>query len=128
MKLVAWVAASLAAAWLWDRCWFRLGLPESFRVGVAVPIGEELLKYAVAAWGGLFLPLVSILFGLGEGIYETARSRERRDGVVLGVGLLTHAVFGAVYLLPFPKLWLLTAATAVHIAWNCGVLSVKNSE
>jgi hypothetical protein len=122
MKLIAWVAAALASAWLWDRCWLRLGLPERFRVGIAVPVGEELLKYAVAAWGGLFLPLVSVLFGLGEGLYETARFRERRAGLLLGAGLLTHAVFGAVYLLPFPAFWLLPAAIAVHIGWNCRVL------
>jgi hypothetical protein len=124
MRLVLAGIFAIGLAFLWDR-WLRfLGLNQRIRVGFWVPVGEEMIKYLVSCLFNLVPPLVYLVFGLGEGLYETYRVK-RLDLVLMAAGVVTHLTFGLFFILKTPVVISLVFAIAAHLAWNNLVFDQK---
>jgi hypothetical protein len=122
--LAGWFTLGLAL--LWDRLLKKLGFGTRFRVGYAVPIGEELLKFITFQLWNLTPPVFYVIFGLGEGLFETfrarAQSKKSLNFLIIFSGFATHFIFGLFFLVPAPGWVNLLLATIGHIVWNNRVL------
>jgi hypothetical protein len=125
MKLILIGLLTSVLAWAWNRFLQMTGLPEPFRVGWAVPIGEESLKFLAAVGSAQPFWAVYLLFGLIEGSYEYARSDRASSWRLFVAGPLFHGGLGMVYFLVPPRLGLLVA-TVLHIVWNNTIIWRRN--
>ena len=125
MKLILIGLSTSVLAWAWNRFLQMTGLPGPLRVGWAVPIGEESLKFlAAVGWAQPFWA-VYLLFGLIEGLYEYARSDRPSSWRLLVAGPLFHGWLGSIYLAVPPRVGLLVA-TGIHIVWNNTIIWRRN--
>lgn len=125
LKLIFVSILAAGMALLWDDLCTRWGVKEPIRVGGLVPLGEEIIKFALAV--GCSLPLIGIyaLFGLWEGIYEAVRDGRKNIIKHLSVTPLTHVLFGVAYFLPCP-LWIrFLGAVLCHVVWNQCILKIN---
>ncbi len=116
---------ALFAAWLWDRLLYRSGLPEKLRVGIGVPIGEELLKLGAASYFGIPLILIHPIFGFGEGLFESIRLYKVLHWQTVLVGVFTHLLFGIAYVSVKSTTVSLFSAIILHSLWNQGILAYQ---
>jgi hypothetical protein len=126
MKLIlaGWLTVGLAL--LWDRFLNLTGIKETTRVGILVPIGEELLKYSISYLSQLFPPFLYVIFGLGEGVFESIQYKKRFDVALIIAGILPHAFFSIFFLFKLPFRLSLILAIVCHCVWNLIVLNLKN--
>lgn len=125
LVLAGFLAVSLAL--LWDRALLYIGVKEVNRVGIGVPLGEELLKYTLSLVFSIAPPLLYAAFGLGEGLYETFWRKNRFNLGLLGAGVVTHLGFGVLFLCGAPSLISLSFAIVTHIIWNSSIIKRKKS-
>lgn len=90
-----------------------------------VPIVEEISKSLLAYFWQVKLPLVHVVFGTVEAIYDFYFGEGR--GVLAGdFGLLSHAIFGyitEVFFWQFNSILLgILVAIVLHILWNYIIL------
>lgn len=116
-----WIFAAIAGpgiAFLWNRWLRRTGLNEQARTGFLTPVGEECIKYYIA-WVFHLDPFgVSVLFGLGEGLYEAFCIKTRSGAVILLAGIAIHTVFGLGYLFTGRNGLGFGIALLLHLFWN----------
>jgi hypothetical protein len=114
--LAGWLAFGLA--WLW--AWFlrTIGLKECWRLGLAIPCGEELIKVSIAWWFQLWPPIIYLLFGFSEGLYESVIYKKRFDPALILAGIITHFAFGLFFWFKFAGWLSLFLAVIMHLSWN----------
>lgn len=116
-----WILAAIAGpgiAFVWNRCLRRTGLNERVRTGFLTPLGEECIKYYIAWMFHLDPFSVSVLFGLGEGLYEAFCIKTRPGTVILLAGIAIHTVFGLGYLVTGRNGLGFGIALVLHLIWN----------
>ncbi|HEX3045367.1 MAG TPA: hypothetical protein VHY08_11480 [Bacillota bacterium] len=110
----------------------KLGIGTRLRVGFAVPIGEELLKFITFHLWNLNPPVFYGIFGLGEGLFETFRAsaqlKKSLDFLIIFSGFATHFIFGLFFLVPAPGWVNLLLAIIGHIIWNNRVLDAAQAK
>lgn len=117
MRLFIAAILAMGTAFLWDRLLFLCRVNTVFRVALAVPVGEELIKFGSAIFFNLTPPLLYGLFGLGEGLYETM-VKKRFIPRLVWAGTLTHTAFSTFFMLGL-QVWLsLLLAMFSHAIWN----------
>lgn len=130
MKLILAAGLALSLAWSWDRILYffgpMVGIHQRQRVTVLVPVGEEVFKYFVSYWSSLSPPWIFVLFGMGEGLYESIHLKHKLDPVLILAGILPHTFFGIFYLFNLPVWIRLILAIFSHLIWNSLVFYFKN--
>lgn len=117
--------ASIGIALFWNRFWRHIGLSEFIRMGILIPLGEELSKYSVAYLFQINPFWVSLLFGVGEGIYEMFSITGRPWWLLLSAAVMIHLVLGLGYLTN-GGIWPgLAFALILHSGWNIAVYCRK---
>jgi len=121
-----WILAAIAGpgmAFMWNRALSRTGLKEQVRTGFLTPLGEECIKYCIA-WVFHLDPFgVSVLFGLGEGLYESFAVKTRPGTVILLAGIAIHTVFGLGYCFTGRNGLGFGIALVLHLFWNNVIVS-----
>lgn len=101
MKLIAAVCLALSLAWLWDRFLRFLKLDQKIRIGIGMPIGEEVIKYSMALAFHFQPLLIYTLFGLAEGWLETFLLKKPDALKLILAGGLIHFGFGVFFYFRF---------------------------
>jgi len=87
-------------------------------LGIIIPVGEELIKIAVAMLFQLEPIFVYALFGLGEGILEAVHLKKHLRPPVILMGIGTHLVLGTFFLLKTSLAVQSALAVTAHVGWN----------
>lgn len=118
MKLIVALCLALGLAWIWDLFLRFLKLDQKVRIGIGMPIGEEVIKYSMAFAFHYHPLLIYSLFGLGEGCLEAFLLKRPYDlKLILAEGLI-HFGFGVFFLFPVPPVFSFGFAMGVHLLWN----------
>jgi hypothetical protein len=124
MKLIVIVFLALGLAWIWDLFLRFLKLDWKIRIGIGMPLGEEVIKFSLALAFHYQPLLVYTLFGFGEGWLESFFLKKPEVLKLILAGGLTHFGFGVFYLFPVPPVLSFGLAIATHFLWNN--LLIKN--
>lgn len=127
MKIVFAGLFSITIAFLWARILTFLKIPEPVRVGLLIPVVEELIKIHIALLLQLSPLYVSSIFGLGEGIIEVFCSPKEPKPVLFWVAFLLHTILGLIYLSPLLLTFKISIAIIGHVLWNQGILFQNKS-
>lgn len=93
-------------------------MDQKIRIGIGMPLGEEVIKYSMAFAFHYHPSLIYTLFGLGEGWLETFLLKRPYDlKLILAEGLI-HFGFGVFFLFPVPPVFSLGFAMVIHFLWN----------
>ncbi|HOJ77237.1 MAG TPA: hypothetical protein PLZ08_08350 [Bacillota bacterium] len=122
MKIVLAGLFSITIAFFGDRLLTFLKIPEPVRVGLLVPVVEELVKIYIALLLQLSPLYVSSIFGLGEGIIEVICSQNEPKPVLFWAAFLLHTILGLIYLSPLLLTFKISIAIIGHVLWNQGIL------
>lgn len=118
MKLIVTLCLALGLAWIWDLFLKFLKMDQKIRIGIGMPLGEEVIKYSMAFAFHYHPSLIYTLFGLGEGWLETFLLKRPYDlKLILAEGLI-HFGFGVFFLFPVPPVFSLGFAMVIHFLWN----------
>jgi hypothetical protein len=124
IKLLAGSILAMGLAWLWDRLFIVSGINQQIRIGILIPIGEEIIKLVILDHL-CFSPLLFYgLFGLGEGIFESFRVPKHFKSTLILAGWITHTIFSLFYLTVLPRYFQLFLAICAHCLWNFTVLRI----
>jgi hypothetical protein len=116
----------MGLAWLWDRLLIISGINQQLRIGILIPIGEEIIKFMIFYYLCLPSALFYGLFGLGEGLFESFTVPKRFKFTLILAGCITHLIFSLFYLTIFPRYFQLLLAIMAHSLWNHQILHRKN--
>lgn len=119
MKLILAGMATVITALVWNKLLFLLKLSEKLRVGILIPLGEESIKLLTAFFLEISPFQVSMVFGLGEGLFETVHLKKHFNLKIIIAGLIIHIGFGVVYLFKIPVWISFIWAVLLHVFWNC---------
>lgn len=126
--MMRWILAglcSLGLAFGWNRFLPGFGWAKRWRIGLFIPLGEEAIKYFVAFLFHLHPLGLGLIFGLGEGLYESGQIRRRSKALTIVSGVLTHLLFGWIYALNGVNGLSLAIATLLHAWWNTAIWMQK---
>ncbi|MDQ0285327.1 hypothetical protein J2Z49_000420 [Desulfofundulus luciae] len=128
MNQLAFIPAGVlaaAASWLVNGLFFsRTG---AFAVVYVAPVVEEAAKTSFALFLGTSIPLAHFIFGLVEGVWDTARGGR---GWAAGlVSLASHTAFGLaagwLYRLTTSALLAVAGTCLFHMGWNKLVINLS---
>lgn len=122
MKLILAGMISSVTAFIWNRFLIYLKLNEKYRLDFLTPLGEEWIKLSVALSFNIHPLLISAVFGLIEGIYETIHLKKHFTLKTVIAGLGSHSLFGLFYLIQCEVMICFFLAVISHILWNCNIL------
>lgn len=122
VRLLAGSLLAMGLAWLWDRLFINSGVNQQLRIGILIPMAEEIIKFGIVDSLYLPFPLFYFLFGLGEGIFESFGVLKRFKITVILAGCIIHTIFSLFYLTAFPRYSQLILAICAHSLWNFKVL------
>lgn len=122
--LTAWLAIGFALCW--NRILSYLKIKDTIRLGMIIPISEEIFKFSVSYYFHLAPFLIYALFGLGEGIFETIHLKKKPKLTALLAGVLTHSFFSIFFLLDIPVFLGLAMAMISHLIWNQMILNLHS--
>ncbi len=126
MKMILAGCLALWLALLWDRKLRSIGIYERVRIGILIPVGEELFKFGIAFIFNLHPTILYFIFGCGEGLYEMFHSKKKMGFLLLAAGILTHTFFGVFYLLKLSIWFSFIAALTSHLIWNNAIMGLQN--
>lgn len=126
IKLLAATLLAMGVAWVWDKLLIGSGIRQQLRIGIFIPVGEEIIKFVIFNSLHLLPVLFFSLFGLGEGLFESFRIPKRFKITLIVAGSVTHTFFSLFYLTSFPGYLQLLMAISGHILWNYKVLHHKS--
>lgn len=127
-KLLTGSCLAMSLAWLWDQLMAVTGIGHRLRIGLLIPVGEEIIKFSFVFFLHLSPPLFYCLFGLGEGLLESFSVPMRLKLTVMLAGCLTHTVFSLFFLTDFPKYAQLILAISAHCLWNLKVMNWNRAD